>query len=143
MAKGAGFANSVLALIFNAVTLSNIANNAATAPLTSLYVSLHTASPGAAGTQLTSEAAYTSYARVAVARTSGGWTVAANSVSPVANIVFPQATGGSETETYFGVGANTTGATGTLFYYGTVTPNIVVSNGVTPELTTASAITES
>lgn len=41
----------------------------------SFYISLHTASP-AGGNQQTSEATYTGYARVAVARSAGGWTVA-------------------------------------------------------------------
>jgi len=41
-----------------------------------LYVSLHTASPDAADIQTTSEADYTSYARVAVVRSASGWTVA-------------------------------------------------------------------
>ncbi len=41
-----------------------IADNAATSPITNLYVSLHTGDPGEAGDQTTSEAAYTSYARV-------------------------------------------------------------------------------
>ena len=42
----------------------------------SLYVSLHTGTPAVTGTQATNECAYTSYARVAVARTAGGWTIA-------------------------------------------------------------------
>jgi hypothetical protein len=87
----------------------------------------------------TNEAQYTSYARVTVARTGGGWVVTTNSVSPAANIDFPAATGGSETLTHFGVG---TGVTDNLMYSGTVTPNIVVVNGVTPRLTTDSTITE-
>src|SRR4051794_10106620 len=103
-AKGNTFDNDWLKLIFNATPIANIADNAATSPLTNLYVSLHTATPGAAGSQTTSEAAYTAYARVAVARTSGGWTVTGGSVSPAATISFPAATGGSETETFFAVG---------------------------------------
>lgn len=39
------------------------------------YVSLHTGDPGEAGDQTTNEATYAGYARVAVARDSGGWTV--------------------------------------------------------------------
>lgn len=46
--------------------------NSATAG--SFYVALHTSDPGEAGTQATNEIAYTSYARVAVARSAGGWT---------------------------------------------------------------------
>jgi hypothetical protein len=75
-------------------------------------------------------------------RTTGGWTAAsAQSTSPVANIDFIAATGGSETESHFHVGTAASG-TGKILYSGTVTPNIVVSNGVTPRLTTASTITE-
>lgn len=141
MGKGSTWSNELLALLFNATTAPNIAINASSAPLTVLYVSLHTANPGAGGNQTTSEAAYTSYARVSVARTSGGWTVTGASVSPVANISFPACTGGTETETYWGIGAASSGA-GTLLYSGTLTPNIAVSSGVTPVITTASTVTE-
>lgn len=108
----------------------------------SLFVSLHTADPGEGGDQTTSEISYTGYARVAVARSTGGWTVTNNSVSPVATISFGQMTAGAGgTVTHFGVGKSTSGA-GELLYSGTVTPNIAVANGVTPQLTTATAITE-
>jgi hypothetical protein len=145
MAKGNTWAAQVLALYFNATTATNLAINATSSPATNIYVSLHTANPGAGGSQTTSEAAYTGYARVAVARTTGGWTVTGESVSPAATIVFPQATGGSETETYFGIGLSSSGA-GTLDYFGQITTpsgGIVVANTVTPELTTSTAITES
>ena len=141
MSKSNAFENALLQLIFNATAIANLADNAASAPLTNLYVSLHTADPGETGNQSTNEATYTSYARVAVARTSGGWTVTNNSVSPVANIDFPAATGGSSTVTYFGVGSASSGS-GVLYYSGTVTPSITVTSGVTPRLTTASTITE-
>lgn len=144
MGKGNTFSNDLLKLIFNATAIANIADNAASSPLTAVGVSLHTANPGASGNQTTSEAAYTSYARVSVARTTGGWTASsAQSTSPVANIDFTAATGGSETETHFAVGTDTATATGKILYSGTVTPNIAVSNGVTPRLTTASTVTES
>jgi hypothetical protein len=142
MAKGSTFDNDFLKLVFNATAIANMADNAATSPLTNLYVSLHTADPGAGGSQTTSEVAYTSYARVAVARTSGGWTVTTNSVSPAATIGFPAGTGGSGTATNFAVGTASSG-TGKILYTGTITPNIVCGNGVTPQLTTASTITES
>jgi len=141
MSKGDTFENDWLKLIFNATAIANIADNAATSPLTNLYVALHTADPGETGTQSTNECAYTSYARVAVARTSGGWTVTANSVSPAANIDFPTATGGTETATHWSVGVASSGAT-KILYKGTISPNISISSGVTPRLTTASAVTE-
>jgi len=141
MSKGNTFENDWLLLVFNATAIANIADNASSSPLTNLYVSLHTGDPGEAGDQTTNECAYTSYARVAVARTGGGWTVTANSVSPAAEISFPAATGGTETATHFAVGTDSSG-TGKLLYSGTVTPNISISSGVTPKLTTATAITE-
>jgi len=140
MSIGNVFENDLLKLIFNATAIANVADNAATAPLTNLQYSLHTADPGEAGDQTTSEATYTSYARVAVARTSGGHTVTNNSVSPAVNIDFPAGTGGSGTATHFAVGSAASG-TGKILFSGTVTPNIVTGSGVTPRLTTASTIT--
>lgn len=141
MSKGDTFENDLVKLIFNATAIANIADNAATSPLTNLYVGLHTADPGEAGTQATSEATYTSYARVAVARTSGGWTVTANSVSPAATISFPACTGGTNTITFFSIGVASSGAT-KLLYSGAVTPSMSVTTGVTPQLATSSTVTE-
>lgn len=142
MSKSNFLESAYLTLVFNATAIPNLADNAASSPATNLSVHLHTADPGEAGTTATSECAYTSYAAVSVARTTGGWTVsgtAPTSVSPVATISFPAATGGSETASYFSV--SLAGSTNIL-YSGTITPNIVISNGVTPQLTTASTITE-
>lgn len=143
MGKSTTTSNNALKLIFNATAWANMADNAASSPLTNLYVALHTADPGAGGTQATSECTYTSYARVAVARTTGGWTASsAASTSPVATISFPAGTGGSGTATYWSIGVASSGST-TILYSGTVTPNIVTGNGITPQLTTASTVTES
>lgn len=141
MSKGDTYESDLLKLLFNATAIANIADNAASSPLTNLYVALHTADPGETGTQATSEATYTSYARVAVARTSGGWVVTASSVSPAATISFPACTGGTNTVTHFSVGVASSGAT-KLLYSGTVTPNMSVTTGVTPQLATSSTITE-
>jgi len=141
VSKGNTFENDILKLIFNATAIANMADNAASAPVTNIYASLHTGDPGEAGDQTTNEAAYTSYARVAVARTSGGWTVSNNSVSPAAIITFPAATGGSETITHWSAGTDISG-TGKILYSGTVTPNLSVSSGVTPKLDTGTAVTE-
>jgi hypothetical protein len=132
--------NDLLKLLFNATAIANVADNASSSPLTNIHVALFEADPGEAGDLSTNEADYTSYARVNVARTSGGWTVTANSVSPVANIDFPAGTGGTGTITHFATG-KTGGGAATLHFSGTVTPNIVSGNGITPRLTTATAIT--
>ena len=141
MSKTNNWENSILLLLFNATATTNVADNAASSPLTNLYVSLHTSDPGETGTQSTSECNYGSYARVAVARSGSGWTVTANSVSPVSAISWPACTGGTNTITHFSVGVATSGAS-KILYSGTVTPNISVSTGVTPQLTTASTVTE-
>lgn len=141
MSKANTLENAILSLLFNATPFANIADNAASAPLTNLYVSLHTADPGEAGTQSTSETTYTGYARVAVARTAGGWTVGAGTVSPVANITFGECTAGTATITHAGIGTDASGA-GRLLYKGTLTPSIAVTTGVTPLIKTTSTITE-
>jgi hypothetical protein len=143
MGKSTATSNSLLKLIFNATAIANIADNAASSPATNLYVALHTADPGVGGTQATNEVTYTSYARVAVARTTGGWTASSSaSTSPVANITFPAGTGGSGTATYWSIGMLSSGA-GIILYSGTISPNIVLGSGITPQITTASTITES
>ena len=139
--KGDVFENDLLKLIFNATAIANIADNASASPLTNLYVSLHTADPTDAGNQTSSEATYTGYARVAVARTSGGWTVSANSVVPVAAITFGACTAGSSTVTHFAIGTAASG-TGKILYAGSVSPSITVTTGITPQLTTSTTITE-
>jgi hypothetical protein len=139
MTFGTTFASDELKLIYNATPIALVADNAASTPITNVYVSLHTASP-ASGNQQTSEVTYTSYARQAVARTSGGWTVTGASCSPVADIVFPVSTGGTPAVTHFATGT-VVSATGKVFDAGTVTPNITVSTSVVQTLTTGSTIT--
>ena len=141
MSKSNTFENDLVGLIFNATPIANLADNNLLAPATSLYVALHTTDPGEAGNQATNEAAYTGYARVAVARDATGFTVAGNTVNLTSGINFPTGTGGSGTATHFSVGMAATGA-GKMLYSGTVSPNIVLGNGITPSLTSASSITE-
>lgn len=73
---GATFANEILNLFFHGTAIANVAINATASPITNVYASLHTADP-VAGNQTTSEAAYTGYARVPVARDVTGWTISA------------------------------------------------------------------
>jgi hypothetical protein len=142
MAKGSTFTNDLLKLLFNGTPIPNIADNAAVSPLTSLYASLHTADPGAGGNQNTNEISYTGYARVAVIRTTGGWTVSGSNVTPVADVVFGAMTAGAGgTVTHFVVGTVISG-TGKILYVGTVSPNLVVSTGTTPRLVSGTTINE-
>lgn len=107
-------------------TWATIAQNAG-APATQLFVSLHNANPGNGGNQTTNETAYTNYARVAVARTTGGWTVTNGSGTTFSNAVnaasisFPACGASGDTITHIGVGLSTSGA-GTLDYFAEVGP---------------------
>lgn len=144
MSKSDAFESALLALIFQNTNIANIGDatglrGAATAG--QLFVALHTADPGEAGTQTTSEVAYTGYARVGLARSSGAFTITGNSVSPAANVDFPACTAGSATATHFSIGVASTGA-GMVLYKGAITPTIAIAAGVTPRLITSTAITE-
>jgi hypothetical protein len=131
---------ALLELLLNGTAIANIADNAASAPLTEFYVSLHTDDPGEDGDQETDEVSYTGYTRAAVARTNVGWTITSNSASPTENIEFPVGTGGGGTVTHVGIGTAATGA-GVLLFKGAVTPGIVTGAGYVPRLTTDSVIT--
>lgn len=118
MGKSNSMANSMLLLIFNNTDFANIGDAAGlqnSLVAGSLFVSLHTANPGAAGTQATSEATYTGYARKAVARSAAGWTVTGNTVNNTAAVTYDPCTAGSNTIIYYGIGTDLAGA-GTLLY---------------------------
>lgn len=144
MAKATSFITALLNLVFKNVALANVGDASGLQPSASagnLYWSLHTASPGAAGDQTTSECTYTGYARVAAVR-GAGFTVSGTQVVPAATVTFPTGSGGSAgPATHFGIGTASSGA-GVLLYYGTVTPNEVTGSGYTPTLSTATAINE-
>lgn len=141
MGKSTTFDNDLLELVLNGAPIANIADNAASGPLANLYVSAHTADPGAGGNQTTSEASYGSYARQPTAR-PGGWTVTGSQASPAAVISFPTPSSGSGTLTHWAVGTDISGA-GKILYSGTITPNITIATGLPVELSAASTITES
>ncbi len=135
MAGEKGNNNSIgwLEMIFQAVQSASMVGLVRndTAPLTNLYVSLHTADPTAGGAQNSSEAAYTGYLRVAVARTSGGWSISNETISNVATIAFPASTSGPEVETWVAVGTASSGA-GVLLWAGPLTASLTVNNSITP-----------
>lgn len=90
--SGAGdtFENDIAKLILNATAIANIADNASASPLTNLYIALHTADPTGAGSQTTSEANYTGYARKAVPRNSSGFTISGSVGNLTSNVSFDQ-----------------------------------------------------
>ena len=142
MSKSNVFENDLLKLIFNSTPIAGLADNAASSPVTSLFLALHTADPGEAGGQTTSEISYTGYTRLAVLRTTGGWTVTGNSVSPVADVIFPEMTGGTGgAATHASIGTAASGA-GKILYKGALTPTITVALAVSPLIKNTSTITE-
>lgn len=141
MSKSDVFENQLLQLIFNGTAIPNLAQNGVS-PLTQLFVALHTADPGEAGNQSTSEVNYTGYARVGVARTAGGWVVTGNSVRPASNIEFGEMTAGTAgTATHASIGTAASGA-GTILYRGALTPPVAFNIGVIPRIRNTSTITE-
>ena len=144
MSKSNAFETAYLQLVFQNSNIANIGDATGLRGSTTagqLFFSLHSADPGEVGTQATSEVSYTGYARVGVARSSAGFTVTDNSVSPAANIDFPACTAGTATATHFSVGVASSGAA-LVLYKGAISPTIAIAAGVTPRLTTATAITE-
>jgi hypothetical protein len=144
MAKTNAYEAALLDLIFINTNIANLGDATGirgSVTAGQLFVSLHTADPGEAGTQTTSEVVYTGYARVGVNRSGSDFTRINNSISPAANIDFPACTGGTATATHFGIGVASTGGS-TLLYRGAISPTISIASGVTPRLTTASAVTE-
>lgn len=102
----------------------------------SLYIALHTVDPGEAGDQTTSEAAYTSYARVAVARSGAGWSRSVSTISNVALVQFPQCTGSSATVTHFSIGTASSGA-GQIILSGALSSSLAISTGIQPQFAAA------
>lgn len=135
MSKSNVLETAWLALLFTNTNIANIGDAIGLRGSTtvgSLYLSLHTADPGEAGTQATSEISYTGYARQALARTVANFAVSGNTMSLNVNVDFPESTGGAATTaTHFGLGTDLSGV-GTLLYKGPLTPNILVQTGVTP-----------
>lgn len=136
MSKSNAWETALLQLFFNntngPANLGDSTGLRGSSTAGSLYVSLHTADPGEGGSQNTSEATYGSYARQAVARSSAGWTVSGNTVSNAATVTFPQASSGSETITYFGIGTSSGTGAGTLLYSGAVGTSLAVATLITP-----------
>ena len=147
MSKSDTFEYQFERLIFNGVAISTLA---ATAGTTQLWMGLHTADPGDAGSTA-NEGGYAAYTRVATDRSTGatGWSVTSGtssalaSASPVGAISFPQvATTSTGTFTHGSVWMSSNISSSGLIYSGALSPTINFSQNVTPQITTGSSITE-
>ena len=144
MSKSNAFETALLALIFQNANIANLGDATGVRGSTAvgqLFLSLHTADPGEAGDQTTSEVTYTGYSRVGLARTSGNFSLSGNQINLVANTDFPACTAGTMTATHFAIGLLTSGA-GMVLYKGAMTPTIAIAPGVTPRLTPTTNVTE-
>jgi hypothetical protein len=133
MPKSTLTCNAILALIFNATAWADIAENDSSSPLGNLYLSLHTADPGVGNNQTTNETAYTNYVRVAVVRTTSGWSVpSAGGISNAALVQFAQCGASGATLTHVAIGTASSGA-GTVLYAGALNASLAVANGIQPQ----------
>lgn len=137
MASGISDASEINAILLlfnntdwaNAGDAAGIQNSAAAG---SFYVGLSTGTLSDTSTQTTTQAAYGSYTRVGVARSSAGWTCSGGTASNTAAVTFPAATSGSETETDFCIGLISGTGAGDSLFWGALTASLAVSTGITP-----------
>lgn len=137
MSASNAFESAILSLIFENANIANLGDATGvrgSAAAGSVFIALHTADPGEAGDQTTNEVAYTGYARVAVARSTAGWTVSGTAPTTVTNdaeVAFGACTAGSATATHYSIGRDTSG-TGLILLSGALTASLAISNGITP-----------
>ena len=123
------FEDDNLEHLFINLALPNLGDAAGLQPSAgagSFFTSLLTALPAeTVSDQTSNEATYTPYARIGVARSAAGWTVAAGVVDNDSPITYATATSGSDTLTHFGLGF--------LDMVGVLASALAVSVGITPE----------
>jgi hypothetical protein len=133
MPKSTSASNSILAIIFNATAWADIAENDSSSPATNLYLSLHTADPGVGGSQTTNETSYTNYVRIAIVRTTSGWSAPSGGATANAALAqFAQCGASGATLTHVAIGTGASG-TGLVLYAGALTSSLAVANGIQPQ----------
>lgn len=144
MPKSTDTCNKFLNLLYRATAWANVADNAASSPLTNTYVSLHTASLTASTNQQSeNETAYTNYARQAAARSTGWDAASGGATANSATISFPQCGASGATLTHVATGTAVSG-TNAVWHYGALNSSLAVSSGITPQFAAgALTITES
>ncbi len=144
MPKATAICNSIVNLMYRATAWANVADNAASSPLTNVYIDLHTGNLTAAtGSQTENETAYTNYARQAAARSTGWAAASGGATQNAATISFPQCGVTGSTVTHVSTGIASSG-TGAVWHYGALNSSLAVANGITPQFAAgALTITES
>lgn len=125
--------NQLLALLYKATAMANIADNAASSPLTSWYIAFHSADPGVGNDQTSNEISYTGYARVATPRSAVGWTAGTlQQAINAAQIQFGLCTAGSATATHVSIGESPSGA-GRILVSGALDSALAISANIRPQ----------
>jgi len=133
MPKSTDTCNKILNLMYRAAAWANVADNAASSPLTNTYVGLHTADLTAGtNSQAQNETAYSNYARQAVARSTGWDAASGGTTDNAATISFPQCGVTGATVSHVSVGVGASGATA-VWHYGALNSSLAVANGITPQ----------
>jgi len=130
------FETNILKLLFQNVDLANIGNAGGLLGSTvagSFFIALFTADPTDAGV-VTNECDYTGYARKAVARSAGEWSISDGAAENANIITFDQCTGGSNTATHWGVCKAGSASVQDMIYHGDLDSSLAISNGITPEI---------
>ena len=131
-----GFENVLALLLFNNTGIANIGDATGlpgSAAAGSTQLALSTAALTDADTLLTAtEVVYTGYARPAQARSSAGWTVAADTASNAALVQFGEMTaGGPDTVVHLGLGFIATGDV--LRLHQDLVSDLIINNTVNPQ----------
>jgi hypothetical protein len=134
MPKSTPTCNSIVNLMYRAVAWANVADNAASAPLTLVYVSLHTAPlTPATNSQLENETAYTNYDRVSTARSTGWNAAAGGATANSGTLSFPQCGVTGSTLTDVATGTADLPSAGNVWHTGALNSPLAVANGITPQ----------
>ncbi len=125
------FETDLLNLIF-VKTLPSYLGTLSSTGDASFYLALFTADPTETG-GLAAEATYGSYARIAVVRTAGGWTVSGNQASNTALVQFVKSTLTAADVTHVAVMSGGTIGAGTMLISLQLTTPTPTTTGIQPQ----------
>lgn len=125
------FETDLLGLIFQKTIPTYLGTLSGTGDA-SYYLALFTADPTETGS-LANEATYGDYARIAVVRTAGGWTVSGNQASNTALVQFVKSTLTASDVTYVGVCSGGTIGAGTILISLQLTTPTPTTTGIQPQ----------
>lgn len=139
MPKGTATCNNFLNLLYRRVAWANVADDAASSPITQIKMRLATASYVASDNGAANEATYTNYAAVDVPRSTSGWDAASGgAIQNTDPVEFAQC--GASGNTITSAAATKGAGASDIFHYGDLNASIAVSNQIQPRFP-AGAIT--